>query len=118
MITVSQAPGSPRYTQTSSHSWLATQVNAVPMLVISMKEAVGAAVGAGDGAGVGDVEGAGVGETVGADVGEAVGAGDGAGVGEVVGASVEWGVDEAPSQISVEYHAASAEPSESAPTYR
>ena len=52
-VTVTQASESPRYTQMSSHSLFETHVDAVPMLVICRKEAVGACVGAGIGTGVG-----------------------------------------------------------------
>ena len=75
--TDAQASESPRYTQMSSHSLFETHVDAVPMLVICRKEAVGARVGAG----VGTEEGAEMGKSVGTGVGTRVGTGAGIGVG-------------------------------------
>ena len=100
-VKVVQMLASPRYTQSTSQPRFSTQVDAVPMLVIRMNDAVGADVGRALGArDVGALLGIGCGAELGfgvsAGVGTGVvGTGVGAGVGTgVVGTGVGAGLNE------------------------
>ena len=110
-VRVGQALELPRYTQRSSQSAPETQVDAVPMLVICRKEAVGVkdgvalgaaegsaegtALSADDGAALGVAEGSADGAPLGVGDGSELGTRDGAGEGSaVVGARVGAAVNE------------------------